>query len=71
MSEWRDEPLGTLASVRRGISYSEGTLQANAEDGRPYINMKSFLKDGGYNKDGLKFFSGRFTKADEGVRIFV
>ena len=64
MSEWRAEPLGTLAGVRRGISYSEGTLQANSEDGRPYINMKSFLKDGGYNKDGLKFFSGHFTKAD-------
>ena len=26
--------------------------------------MKSFLKDGGYNKNGLKFFSGYFTKVD-------
>lgn len=64
MSEWRVEPLGSLSSIRRGISYSESTLQDNVNDGRPYINMKSFLKDGGYNKKGLKFFSGHFRKVD-------
>lgn len=64
MREWAVAPLGELACVRRGISYSESTLQDNREDGRPYINMKSFLKDGGYNRDGLKFFSGAFSKAD-------
>ena len=64
MSEWRSVNLGSVATIRRGISYSADTLQENEEDGRPYINMKSFLKDGGYNKNGLKFFSGTFTKAD-------
>ena len=64
MNDWRVDSLGSLASIRRGISYSEATLQDNEEDGRPYINMKSFLKDGGYNKNGLKFFSGHFAKAD-------
>lgn len=64
MSEWVAEPLGEIASVRRGISYTENTLQDSSEDGRPYVNMKSFLKDGGYNKNGLKYFSGFSTKAD-------
>jgi type I restriction enzyme, S subunit len=64
MSEWNYDALGSIASIRRGISYSEATLEENLEDGMPYLNMKSFLKDGGYNKNGLKFFSGHFTKAD-------
>ncbi len=64
MSDWGVQPLGSLATIRRGISYTESTLQENLEDGCPYINMKSFIKDGGYNKKGLKFFSGFFTKSD-------
>jgi type I restriction enzyme S subunit len=64
MSEWQIDALGSIASIRRGIGYSEATLEENREDGKPYLNMKSFVKDGGYNKKGLKFFSGHFTKSD-------
>jgi len=64
MNKWIENSLGSLASIRRGIGYSESTLKNNPEDGRPYINMKSFIKDGGYNKKGLKFYSGYFARAD-------
>ena len=64
MREWQIDALGSIASIRRGIGYSEATLEENREDGSPYLNMKSFIKDGGYNKKGLKFFSGHFTKSD-------
>jgi type I restriction enzyme S subunit len=33
-------------------------------NGLPYINMKSFLKGGGFNKDGTKRFSGFYTSND-------
>ena len=64
MSEWQVESLGSIAVIRRGIGYSDATLEEDPDDGYPYLNMKSFLKDGGYNKKGLKFFSGHFTKSD-------
>jgi type I restriction enzyme, S subunit len=64
MHEWREDPLGALATIRRGISYTEETLVQNAEDGSPYVNMKSFRKGGGYNRNGLKYFSGHYGKSD-------
>ena len=64
MSETHTELLGDLATARRGITYSESALRNNSEDGLPYINMKSFLKDGGYNREGLKYYAGFHTTAD-------
>jgi len=56
--------LGQIATVRRGITYSEAALRDSPEDGLPYINMKSFLKDGGYNRQGLKYYAGFYTSSD-------
>lgn len=64
MSEACTELLGELASIRRGITYTELALRNNPADGLPYINMKSFLKDGGYNRFGLKYYAGFHTAAD-------
>lgn len=64
MSKQQTESLGQLASVRRGITYTESVLRENAEDGLPYITMKSFLKNGGYNRKGLKHYAGFYTSAD-------
>lgn len=64
MSKTQTKLLGEVASARRGITYSESALRDNPEDGLPYINMKSFLKDGGYNREGLKYYAGFHTTAD-------
>ena len=64
MSKTQTKLLGEVASARRGITYSESALPDNPEDGLPYINMKSFLKDGGYNREGLKYYAGFHTTAD-------
>ena len=64
MSELHSELLGQIATVRRGITYSEAILRNSPEDGLPYINMKSFLKDGGYNRQGLKYYAGFYTSSD-------
>ena len=64
MSEWKALPLGSLASIRRGIGYSDQTMRDASEEGLPYFNMKSFKKGGGFNKAGLKYFCGVFSESD-------
>ena len=60
---WFEKPLGNLAEPRRGITYSAEMLEAE-EGGLPYINMKSFIKGGGFNRDGTKSYAGFHTPAD-------
>jgi type I restriction enzyme, S subunit len=66
MSEtpWQSSTLGQIARFRRGVSYDLSTLAESAESARPYLNMKSFHKDGGYNELGLKYFSGAVSEDD-------
>ena len=64
MSELTSTLLKNLATLRRGITYTESALRDNPEDGLPYFNMKSFLKDGGLNRRGLKYYSGFYTDSD-------
>lgn len=64
MREWVEAQLGEIATVRRGIGYTEATLRTLADEGSPYLNMKSFLKDGGYNDQGLKYFAGNYSEQD-------
>ena len=61
--EWDVKPLGQLAEARRGITYSSAMLKSE-EGGLPYINMKSFLKGGGFNVEGTKHYAGNFTQQD-------
>jgi type I restriction enzyme S subunit len=59
---WFVKPLGELAEPRRGITYSSEMLEA--EEGLPYINMKSFNKGGGFNPDGTKTYAGVYAPSD-------
>lgn len=63
LTEWDVKPLSQLAEARRGITYSSAMLKSE-EGGLPYINMKSFLKGGGFNVDGTKHYAGTFTQQD-------
>jgi type I restriction enzyme S subunit len=60
---WREDPLGDVATIRRGISYKAEML-APEREGLPYVNMKSFLKGGGFNSLGTKNYSGSYTNED-------
>ncbi len=60
---WEEKELGALALLRRGITYSANML-VEKDAGLPYVNMKSFNKGGGFNKNGLKFFNGPYVKDD-------
>jgi len=61
--KWHEKDLGKVATLRRGITYSAEML-VEKDLGIPYVNMKSFNKGGGFNKNGLKFFNGKYLKDD-------
>lgn len=50
--------LGEIIDAKRGLTYSADQLVDTSEAGLAYYNMKSFRKDGGLNRDGVKRFSG-------------
>ena len=61
---WKLCSLGDIVSFRRGITYTADQLTDSEVNGRPYYNMKSFLKAGGLNAVGTKYFSGSFKSED-------
>lgn len=62
-NDWGVQLLGELAEARRGITYSSAMLESQ-DEGLPYVNMKSFLKGGGFNSDGTKRYAGIYSQND-------
>jgi type I restriction enzyme S subunit len=52
---WAVCPLGEIASLDKGVSYSGDGL---TPDGDPLVNLKNILAGGGFRTDGLKYYSG-------------
>ncbi len=63
MSEWKSVTLGYLATQRKGINYKSEDY-GNAHSGHPFLTIKCFVKGGGYEPTGIKFYDGFSTKAD-------
>ncbi len=57
---WEVKKLGELFTTNRGVSYSTKTITGNA--GIPMINLASFSPDGSYKIDGIKLYTGDYTK---------
>lgn len=61
---WEVKCIGDVSTPKRGISYKASEL-GETNQGLPlYLNMKSFLKDGGYNKKGDKYFKPKYRESD-------
>lgn len=52
---WDVLPLGAVADVNKGLSYSGQFL---TEDGKPMANLKCFHPEGGFRREGTKPYSG-------------
>jgi len=63
MSEWKDRTLGDLSTQRKGINYKSEDY-GDEHSGHPFITIKCFVKGGGYEPTGIKFYDGFSTKAD-------
>lgn len=61
--EWETRPLGEIAQMRRGITYDSSQIESD-DGGIAYVNMKSFLKGGGFNLQGTKAYTGPYSPAD-------
>ena len=57
---WEVKKLGELFTTNRGVSYSTKTITGDA--GIPMINLASFSPDGSYKIDGIKLYTGDYTK---------
>jgi type I restriction enzyme S subunit len=63
MSEWASVTLAHLATLRKGINYKSEDY-GDEHSGHPFITIKCFVKGGGYEPTGIKFYDGFPTKAD-------
>jgi type I restriction enzyme S subunit len=63
MSEWKTVSLDYLSTRRKGINYKSEDY-SNEYSGHPFITIKCFVKGGGYEPTGIKFYGGFSTKMD-------
>jgi type I restriction enzyme S subunit len=56
---WQVKYLRSEIEIQRGISYTSKEING---DGVPMINLNSFNLDGTYKSEGVKTYSGKFTK---------
>ncbi len=59
--EWSLEIASNFFTIVKGKSYTSDELTEN-EEHMPFVTLKSFNRGGGYREDGLKYYSGRFSK---------
>ena len=59
--EWDYKPLGEIVSFERGLSYSSEEI--DCEDGLNLVNLKNIEAFGGYRRDGLKHYNGKYKTA--------
>ncbi len=57
---WSYSTLSDHLKIFRGKSYSSEELRDN--EGRPMLNLKNINRGGGFRRDGLKYFEGKFAK---------
>jgi len=54
---WRTAPLAEFVEITKGCSYKTEDL---VESDTALVTLKSFARGGGYRRDGLKSFSGKY-----------
>ncbi|WP_312764482.1 restriction endonuclease subunit S [Epilithonimonas sp.] len=59
---WEANKLEKYIDVYRGKSYSSSQLKDWSE--LPLINLKNIRRDGGFRRDGFKFFEGKYSKTN-------
>lgn len=63
MSEWQSVTLGQISTQRKGINYKSEDY-GDQHSGHPFLTIKCFVKGGGYEPSGIKFYDGFSAKPD-------
>lgn len=59
-SNWGIRKVSEISSLLKGKSYKSSEL-VNKEEGLPFLNLKCIERDGGFKRDGLKWFDGKYN----------
>lgn len=59
---WTVSPLQEHIKISRGKSYSSEELRD--DEGLPMLNLKNIQRGGGFRRDGLKYFDGKYSDAN-------
>lgn len=55
--------LRDYINVIKGKSYTGEEINEVGE-GKPFVNLKSFNRGGGYRYDGIKFYTGKYHQTN-------
>lgn len=53
--------LGDYVNIEKGLTYTSSDYSSESE-GNILVNLKSFEKYGGFNKNGIKYYKGNYKK---------
>lgn len=56
--EWTIEKVSDISLLYKGKSYTSSDLVK--KNGLPFLNLKCIERDGGFKRDGLKYFDGKY-----------
>lgn len=62
---WAVRPIGEIAEAVRGRSYRRNELVESG--GVPFLNLKCVARDGGFRRDGVKRYRGRYKDSQRVV----
>jgi type I restriction enzyme S subunit len=58
---WRVALFGEVASLRKGLTYKSSDY-SDEKSGMVFLTLKSILRGGGFNKDGVKYYKGEYEE---------
>ncbi|PIS43065.1 MAG: hypothetical protein COT24_00175 [Candidatus Kerfeldbacteria bacterium CG08_land_8_20_14_0_20_40_16] len=58
---WEVSQLKDVVKLNKGLSYKSSEIKDNSM-GVPMVNLKCFLRGGGFKSDGIKYYTGEYKK---------
>lgn len=59
-SNWEIKEVSDISKLYKGKSYKSSEL-CNKGEGLPFLNLKCIERNGGFKRDGLKYFNGKYN----------
>ncbi|MHA1920591.1 MAG: restriction endonuclease subunit S [Promethearchaeota archaeon] len=60
---WEVKKIKNIAKLQKGISYSSSEI-TDKPRGIPILNLANFLRGGGFNPSGTKYYLGKYKKSN-------
>lgn len=59
-TDWKVKKVSEISTLSKGKSYKSSEL-VDDNEGLPFLNLKCVERDGGFRRDGLKWFNGKYN----------